>query len=56
MSIHPTLRRTLAAAACAVTLCGAAACGDSSAQDGAPDVLKVGLPPAEANADLQGRD
>ena len=55
MSIHPTLRRTLAAAACAVTLCGAAACGDSSAPDGAPDVLKVGLPPAEANADLQAK-
>ncbi|MEN0137849.1 MAG: phosphate/phosphite/phosphonate ABC transporter substrate-binding protein [Rhodococcus sp. (in: high G+C Gram-positive bacteria)] len=55
MSIHPTLRRTLAATACAVTLCGAAACGDSSDQDGAPDVLRVGLPPAEANADLQAK-
>ena len=55
MSINPTLRRTLAAAVCAVALCGAAACGDSSAEDGAPDVLKVGLPPAEANANLQAK-
>lgn len=55
MSINPILRRTAAAAVCAVTLCGVAACGDSSAEDSAPDVLKVGLPPAEANANLQAK-
>ncbi|WP_238586166.1 phosphate/phosphite/phosphonate ABC transporter substrate-binding protein [Rhodococcus rhodochrous] len=49
------MRRTVAAAACALTLGGAAACGASAAEDDAPDVLTVGLPPAEATADLQAK-
>ncbi|WP_280344917.1 phosphate/phosphite/phosphonate ABC transporter substrate-binding protein [Nocardia neocaledoniensis] len=55
MRINPQLLRNLAAAACVVIMCGVTACGDSSTQSGAPDVLKVGLPPAEANADLQAK-
>ncbi|GGL10297.1 phosphate/phosphite/phosphonate ABC transporter substrate-binding protein [Nocardia jinanensis] len=54
MSINPVLRRNLAAAACAVILCGVTACGDTT-QGNAPDVLKVGLPPSEANANLQAK-
>jgi phosphonate transport system substrate-binding protein len=55
VSNNPRLRRALAAATCALTVCGAAACGDSVANGGAPAVLKVGLPPSEANADLQAK-